>query len=185
MGKVNDLMTELADAVRLKSGATGEMTIKQMVTAMAGITVSGDLGFNCGSFTGNSTGTSVEIEHGLGHAPGAVLFLKLGSAESSIPSSTTSNYYYDALMSIVYGEDYGHAYCYNSIRRTNSGSGNYTTTVTRYWSHSTSIPSTMFGTGLTANSYYVTNISETSFKTPTKLVSGDSYFWIAFRAPLM
>ena len=31
MGNVNTLMTELADAVRLKSGETGEMTIKQMV----------------------------------------------------------------------------------------------------------------------------------------------------------
>ena len=40
MGSVNELMTELADAVRLKSGSSGEMTIKQMVTAMAGITVS-------------------------------------------------------------------------------------------------------------------------------------------------
>ena len=45
MGNVNTLMTELADAVRLKSGETGEMTIKQMVIAMAGITVSEELGF--------------------------------------------------------------------------------------------------------------------------------------------
>ena len=49
MGSVNELMTELADAVRLKSGASGEMTIKQMVTAMAGITVADDIGFTCGT----------------------------------------------------------------------------------------------------------------------------------------
>ena len=57
MGNVNSLMTELADAVRLKSGETGEMTIRQMVTAMAGITVAGDIGFTCGTFTASSTGS--------------------------------------------------------------------------------------------------------------------------------
>ena len=49
MGNVNELMTELADAVRLKSGVSGEMTIKQMVIAMAGITVADDIGFTCGT----------------------------------------------------------------------------------------------------------------------------------------
>ena len=80
MGNVNTLMTELADAVRLKSGETGEMTIKQMVIAMAGITVSDDLGFTCGTVKATSTGAAKVINHGLGHTPGAVLFLKVGSA---------------------------------------------------------------------------------------------------------
>ena len=38
MGTVNTIMAELAEAVRLKSGENGEMTIKQMVTTVAGIT---------------------------------------------------------------------------------------------------------------------------------------------------
>lgn len=180
MGNVNTLMTELADAVRLKSGETGEMTIKQMVIAMAGITVADDIGFACGTVMATSTGSSKVIEHGLGHVPGAVLFVKVGSAESSISSSSTTTYY-DALMSIVYGEDAGHTYCYGTLRRTSTSSS---TTLYKYWTNSTTTPSTMFGTGQTTSSYYITNINETSFTTPKGLFSGDTYLWIAFRAPL-
>ena len=42
----------------------------------------------------------------------------------------------------------------------------------------------MFGSGNAANSYYITNINENSFTTPSKLVSGKKYVWIAFRAAL-
>lgn len=185
MGSVNELMTELADAVRLKSGSTGEMTIKQMVTAMAGITVSDDIGFTCGTFTASSTGASVEVEHGLGHTPGAILFMKRGSAESSISSSTGLTSLYESLVSLVYGEDSGHTYCYGLIRKTTSSSGSTSYTTTKYWSNSTSVPSTMFTEGASAASYYVSNINATSFKTPSKLMINDTYFWIAFRAPLL
>ena len=180
MGSVNELMTELADAARLKSGATGEMTIKQMVTAMAGITVADDIGFTCGTVKATSTGSAKVISHGLGHVPGAVLFVKVGSAESSL-SSTSTTTYYDALMSIVFGEDAGHTYCYGTLRRTSSSGS---TTTSKYWTNSTTVPSTVFGTGQTTSSYYITNINETSFTTPKGLFSGDTYFWIAFRAPL-
>lgn len=180
MGNVNTLMTELADAVRLKSGETGEMTIKQMVIAMAGITVADDIGFTCGTVTATSTAAAKVISHGLGHVPGAVLFVKVGSAESSL-STASSTTYYDALMSLVYGDGSGHAYCYNTVRRTSTSSS---TTTYKYWTNSTSTPTTMFGTGLTTSSYYITNINETSFTTPKGLFSGDTYFWIAFRAPL-
>ena len=180
MGNVNTLMTELADAVRLKSGKTGEMTIKQMVIAMAGITVADDIGFTCGTVTATSTAAAKVISHGLGHVPGAVLFVKVGSSESSLSTSSTTTYY-DALMSIVYGEDVGHTYCYGTLRRTSTSSS---TTTYKYWSNSRSTPTTMFGTGLTTSSYYITNINETSFTTPKGLFSGDTYFWIAFRAPL-
>jgi len=180
MGNVNTLMTELADAVRLKSGETGEMTIKQMVIAMAGITVADDIGFTCGTITATSTAAAKVISHGLGHVPGAVLFVKVGSAESTLSTSSTTTYY-DALMSIVYGEGAGHTYCYGTLRRTSTSSS---TTTYKYWSNSTSTPTTMFGTGLTTSSYYITNINETSFTTPKGLFSGDTYFWIAFRSPL-
>ena len=180
MGNVNTLMTELADAVRLKSGKTGEMTIKQMVIAMAGITVADDIGFTCGTVTATSTAAAKVISHGLGHVPGAVLFVKVGSSESSLSTSSTTPYY-DALMSIVYGDDVGHTYCYGTLRRTSTSSS---TTTYKYWSNSTSTPTTMFGTGLTTSSYYITNINETSFTTPKGLFSGDTYFWIAFRSPL-
>ena len=180
MGNVNTLMTELADAVRLKSGKTGEMTIKQMVIAMAGITVADDIGFTCGTVTATSTAAAKVISHGLGHVPGAVLFVKVGSSKSSLSTSSTTTYY-DALMSIVYGEDVGHTYCYGTLRRTSTSSS---TTTYKYWSNSTSTPTTMFGTGLTTSSYYITNINETSFTTPKGLFSGDTYFWIAFRSPL-
>ena len=180
MGNVNDLMTELADAVRLKSGASGEMTIKQMVIAMAGITVSGDLGFTCGTVKATSTGSARVINHGLGHTPGAVLFVKIGSAESSL-SSTSTTTYYDSLVSIVYGEESGHTYGYNTLRRTSSSSS---TTVSKYWTNSTTTPSNIFGTGQTTSSNYITNINETSFTTPKGLFNSDTYLWIAFRAPL-
>ena len=181
MGNVNDLMTELADAVRLKSGETGEMTIKQMVIAMAGITVSDDLGFKCGTVKATSTGTARVISHGLGHTPGAVLFVKMGSYETSSPSSSTTTYY-DALISIVYGDGEGHSYGYNTVRRNSSSSTSSTTS--RYWSHSATNPSTQFGTDQTTSNSYVTNINETSFTTPKGLFNGDTYLWIAFRAPL-
>ena len=180
MGNVNTLMIELADAVRLKSGETGEMTIKQMVIAMAGITVADDIGFKCGTFKATATGSAKVISHGLGHVPGAVLFVKVGSAESNL-SSTSTTTYYDALFSIVYGEGAGHTYGYNSLRRTSTSTS---TTTYKYWTNSTTTPSTMFGTGLTTSSYYITNINETSFTTPKGLFSGDTYLWIAFRAPL-
>lgn len=181
MGNVNDLMTELADAVRLKSGEIGEMTIKQMVIAMAGITVSEDLGFTCGTIKVTSTGTSRVITHGLGHTPGAVIFVKVGSYESVSPSSSTSTHY-DALVSIVYGDGKGHSYGYNTVRRNSTSSSS--STAVRYWSHSASNPSAQFGTDQTTNNYYVTNINETNFNTPKGLFNGDTYLWIAFRAPL-
>lgn len=186
MGNVNTLMTELADAVRLKSGESGEMTIRQMITAMAGITVSEDLGFTSGSFSASSTGNSRVVTHGLGHKPGAILFIKKGSYDSSsslIPSSSTTGY--DALVSLIFGEDSGHVYCYGSVRKQSTGSGSGTTTTTsRSWSSSSTTPTNIFGTGSVSN-YYVTNINETTFTTPKGLVSGRTYFWIAFRAPLM
>ena len=144
MGNVNTLMTELADAVRQKSGETREMTIKQMVIAMAGITVADDIGFKCGTFKATATGSAKVISHGLGHVPGAVLFVKVGSAESSLSTSSTTTYY-DSLLSIVYGEDAGHTYCYGTLRRTSTSSS---TTTYKYWTNSTTTPSTMFGTGL-------------------------------------
>ena len=181
MGNLDTRMKELADAVRLKSGETGDMTIRQMITAMAGITVADDIGFKCGTVRATSTGSAKVVEHGLGHTPGAILFVKVGSYETSSPSTTTTTYY-DALMSLVYGEDAGHVYCYNTVRRNSSSSS--TSTTTRYWTNSATTPATIFGTDQTISSYYVTNINETSFTTPKGLFSGDTYFWIAFRAPL-
>jgi len=43
----------------------------------------------------------------------------------------------------------------------------------------------MFASGSSTSAYYVTNINATSFKTPSYLISGKKYFWIAFRAPLV
>lgn len=178
MGSVNELMTELADAVRLKSGETGDMTIKQMVIAMAGITVADDLGFTCGSFTATSTGSARTITHGLGHTPGAIVFFKKGTTSSS---STVGITLYDCLVSIVYGDDLGYCYCYATYRKATSSSS---PTQVRYWTHSTAIPSTVFGEDQTTANYYPTSINATTFTTPRCLVANQKYFWIAFRAPL-
>ena len=182
MGNLDTRMKELADAVRLKSGETGEMTIRQMVTAMAGITVADDIGFTSGSFTASSTGSAKVVTHGLGHKPGAILFVKRGSYDASSSIATSTSTVYDALVSIAFGEDSGHAYAYNTFRRSSSSSSSITST--RSWSHSSSTPETVFGSG-SASSYYVTNINETTFTTPRGLISGKTYFWIAFRAPLL
>ena len=182
MGNVNTLMTELANAVRLKSGETGEMTIRQMVTAMAGITVADDIGFTCGTFTATSTGSAKVITHGLGHKPGAVLFVKKYSYDANSSLATSISSVYDSLVSIIFGEDSGHAYAYNTFRRTSSSSTSVTSS--RSWSNSTTTPAVIFGTG-SASSYYVTNINETTFTSPKGLISGRTYFWIAFRAPLI
>lgn len=120
MGNVNSLMTELADAVRLKSGETGEMTIRQMVTAMAGITVADDIGFTCGTFTASSTGSPKVVTHGLGHKPGAILFVKKYSYDVNSSLATSTSFVNDSLVSIVFGEDSGHAYAYNTFRRASS-----------------------------------------------------------------
>ena len=182
MGNVNSLMTELADAVRLKSGETGEMTIRQMVTAMAGITVADDIGFTCGTFTASSTGSPKVVTHGLGHKPGAILFVKKYSYDANSSLATSTSSVNDSLVSIVFGEDSGHAYAYNTFRRASSSSTSVTSS--RYWSHSPTTPAAIFGTGPAA-SYYVTNINETTFTSPMGLISGRKYFWIAFRAPLI
>ena len=175
---VNELMTGLADSVRLKTGKTEKMTLEQIAAAITGITVEGDVGFTCGTFTPTSTGSKT-IEHGLGQVPGAMLFMKLGAYGGT--ASTSGTTVRDALLSVVLGADVGNVYAYHySYRSTGSSS----TTSNRYWSYSTTVPSTVFGSGSTAN-YYVTNINETSFKTPSSIVANKKYLWIAFRAPLV
>lgn len=176
---VNELMTGLADSVRLKTGKTGKMTLEQIADAITGITVEGDVGFTCGTFTASSTGSSRTIYHNLGQVPGAVIFAKMGSNAGT--AGSVGSYVRDALVSIVYGEGVGHSYCYHYSYRPSSSSSASTT---RTWSHSTTTPTSMFGSGSSANTYYVTNINETNFKTPSGLMSGKKYFWIAFRAPL-
>lgn len=176
---VNELMTGLADSVRLKTGKTGKMTLEQIADAITGITVEGDVGFTCGTFTASSTGSSRTIYHNLGQVPGAVIFAKMGAHGGN--ASSVGSYVRDALVSIIYGEGVGHSYCYHYSSRTSSSSS---ATSSRSWSHSTNTPTTMFASGSSTSSYYVTNINETSFKTPNYLISGKKYFWIAFRAPL-
>ena len=178
---VKSLLTELADSIRLKSGKPGKMSLEEMAAALMGVTIEGDIGFTCGTFTASSTGSAKTIYHGLGQVPGAVLFIKKASYDSN-SSSSTSTASYDSLMSIVYGADAGHTYCYNYYRRTSSSSSSSTNS--RTWSNSTTIPDNMFGSGNSPSSYYITNINETSFTTPSKLSSGRKYVWIAFRAAL-
>ena len=175
---VKELMTGLANSVRLKTGKTGKMTLEQITDAIIGITVEGDVGFKCGTFTASSTGTSRTINHDLGQIPGAIIFTKMGTTAGT--AGSVGSYVRDALVSIVYGEGVGHSYCYHYSSRTSSSAS---PSNSRTWSHSATTPTNMFGSGSTS-SYYVTNINETSFKTPSYLISGKKYFWIAFRAPL-
>lgn len=177
---VNELMTGLADSVRLKTGKTGKMTLEQIADAITGITVEGDVGFKCGTFTASSTGTSRTINHGLGQVPGAVIFAKMGSNAGT--AGSVGSYVRDALVSIVYGENAGHSYCYHYSSRTSSSTS---PSNSRTWSHSSTTPTTMFGADSSTSGYYVTNINEISFKTPSYLISGKKYFWIVFRAPLV
>lgn len=177
---VNELMTSLADSVRLKTGKTGKMTLEQIADAITGITVEGDVGFKCGTFTASSTGTSRTINHGLGQVPGAVIFAKMGSNAGT--AGSVGSYVRDALVSIVYGENAGHSYCYHYSSRTSSSTS---PSNSRTWSHSSTTPTTMFGADSSTSGYYVTNINEISFKTPSYLISGKKYFWIVFRAPLV
>ena len=177
---VNELMTGLADSVRLKTGKTGKMTLEQIADAITGITVEGDVGFKCGTFTASSTGTSRTINHGLGQVPGAVIFAKMGSNAGT--AGSVGSYVRDALVSIVYGENAGHSYCYHYSSRTSSSTS---PSNSRTWSHSSTTPTTMFGANSSTSGYYVTNINEISFKTPSYLISGKKYFWIVFRAPLV
>ncbi len=176
---VKELMTGLANSVRLKTGKTGKMTLEQIADAITGITVEGDVGFTCGTFTATSTGSSRTINHGLGQVPGAVIFAKMSANAGT--AGSTGTYVRDALVSIVYGEGVGHSYCYHYSSKTSSSSS---ATSSRTWSHSTNTPTTMFASGSSNSSYYVSNINETSFKTPSCLISGKKYFWIVFRAPL-
>lgn len=177
---VNELMTGLADSVRLKTGKSGKMTLEQIAAAITGITVEGDVSFKCGTFTASTTGSSRTISHGLGQVPGAVVFVKMASNAGT--AGSVGSGVRDALLSVVYGEDEGHTYCYHSSYKSSSSSPAITN---RYWNHSTTTPSTMFGSGNSTNGYYVTNINATSFKTPSYLISGKKYLWIAFRAPLV
>ena len=178
---VKELMTGLADSVRLKTGKTEKMTLEQITDAITGITVEGDIGFTSGVYTPSSTGAKT-IEHDLGQVPGAIIFAKMSSSSGTASSSNST--VRDALLSIVYGKEIGHSYCYHYSYRSGSSTSSSTTTSSRTWSHSSTIPSTMFCSGNATSTYYVTNINDTSFKTPSSIVSGKKYLWIAFRAPL-
>jgi len=178
---VNELMTGLADSVRLKTGITDKMTLEQIAAAITSITVSGDLGFTSGTFVASSASAKT-IEHNLGHVPGAIIFLKKSSANTSVPSASGTTVY-DSLASIVFGAESGHAYSHAYARRNSSG-GSSSTTTNRYWSYSANVPDTVFGVDKSTAPYYVTNINENTFTTPRNLHSGKTYVWIAFRAPL-
>ena len=177
---VKELLTGLADSIRLKSKKTGKMTLEEMAAALMGVTVEGDVGFTCGTFTASSTGSAKTIQHGLGQEPGAVIFIKAGSTDSQSSSSSTA--FYDSLFCVVYGKESGYNYCYHYYRKTSSSSSSYTSY--RTWSNSSTTAASMFGSGNSTSNYYITNINETSFTTPSKLVSGKKYVWIAFRAAL-
>lgn len=176
---VKSLLTDLADSIRLKSGKTGKMSLEEMAAALMGVTVEDDVGFTIGTFTASTTGSAKTVNHGLGQEPGAVIFIKMGSYDTSSSSSTT---FYDALFCVVYGKESGYNYCYHYYRKAVSSSSSSTSN--RTWSYSSTTADAMFGSGKSTNSYYITNINETSFTTPTKLVKGKNYLWIAFRAPL-
>lgn len=176
---VHSLLTGLANSVRLKTSKTGKMNLEQIADAINGITVEGDVGYTCGSFTATTTGSAKEISHGLKQVPGAVLFAKKGSPEYSAPSSYSS--FSEPLLVLICGKETGNIRCTNSISRSSSGS----TTSSRSWSVSlTSVPTNTFGSGTSANSTNITNINASSFTTPKNLVKGDTYIWIAFRAAL-
>ena len=177
---VKELLTGLADSIRLKSGKSGKMTLEEMAAALMDVTVEGDIGFTCGTFTASSTGSAKVVNHGLGQEPGAVIFIKAGSTDSSTSSSSTTTFY-DSLFCVVYGKESGYNYCYHYYRRATTGSSS---TSSRSWGNQSTAATTMFGSGNATNSYYITNINETSFTTPSKLVKGRNYVWIAFRAPL-
>jgi len=176
---VHDLLTGLANSVRLKTSKTGKMNLEQIADAINGITVEGDVGYTCGSFTASTTGSAKVISHGLKQVPGAVLFAKKGSPEYSAPSSYSS--FNEPLLMIVCGKETGNIRCSSSISRSSSGS----TTSSRNWGVTlNSVPTYTFGSGASANPTYVTNINATNFTTPKNLVKGDTYIWIAFRAAL-
>ena len=177
---VKELLTGLADSIRLKSGKSGKMTLEEMAAALMGVTVEGDVGFTSGTFTASSTGSAKTVNHGLGQEPGAVIFIKAAATDSQSTSSNTT--FYDSLFCVVYGKESGYNYSYHYYRKATSSSS--PSTSQRVWSNSSTTAATMFGSGNAANSYYITNINENSFTTPSKLVSGKKYVWIAFRAAL-
>lgn len=179
---VKELLTGLADSIRLKSGKTGKMTLEEMAAALMGVTVEGDVGFTSGTFTASTTGSAKTIAHGLGQVPGAVIFIKTGSTDSASGGGTGTTTFNDSLFCAVYGKESGYNYCYHTYRKASSGSSSYTST--RTWANSSITASSMFGSGNSASNFYITNINETSFTTPTKLVSGRKYIWIAFRSAL-
>ena len=181
---VKELMSGIADSVRLKTGKTSKMTLKQIADAITGITVEGDVGYTCGTFQASSTGSYRKIAHGLKQIPGAVVLIKLYGNEAAPSSSSSTNYLYDALFTVTFGKDSGYAYCYNYAKRTTDASGTTSSSSSRTWKYFTSVPSSMFGTGNSAASYNLTNINESYFFTPKNLVGGRNYLWIAFRAPL-
>ena len=182
MTTVKNLLKQIANAIRLKTGITKTMTLEEMASAINSITVSGELGYTFGSFVSSSTGNAVSIEHGLNQVPAALIFIKNGSAASSLTGTQTSRS--DALLSIVFGENDQQIYCSANIRKGSTGSGTTATTTTRSWIK-TNISDSSFGTDKSVMSYYMSSINEVSFTTPRYLDSGSEYIWIAFRKPLI
>ena len=74
---LTDKLTNIADAIRGKTGGTEAMTLDQMAEAIAGIQSGGGSGAKVLTFTPAETisgnGIVVEIAHGLGKTPTALL----------------------------------------------------------------------------------------------------------------
>ena len=99
---VKELLTDLADSIRLKSGKSGKMTLEEMADALMGVTVEGDVGFTSGTFIVSATGSAETVQHDLGQEPEAVTRIKAAATDSLASSINTTHD--DSLFCVVYGK---------------------------------------------------------------------------------
>ena len=146
------------------------------------VQASGGAKIRTGTFTATASGTARTISHGMGTTPGAVLLFKNGTRKSGSVSGTSGTDYnfYETLFAGKFSSSV-HMYAYNYVRKltyyTSTSSTSQTETITYSGNYSkSSTESTIYG---------LSDINATTFTTPRYLISGASYFWIAFEDPIM
>lgn len=92
---VNSKMTEIANAIRTKTGGTAKLNLDQMASAIASIESGGGGGLPdgikkiaCGTVTPSSDGNTLVVDHDLGEAPNFCLWEIVGTDFSSSTGSS-------------------------------------------------------------------------------------------------
>ena len=161
-------LKDIADAVRGLSGEEGGMAINDIAAVIEGAG-GGSVTFGTVS---PASASNITIEHGLATKPKAMLWSVLPSS-SSVPSTKETLYWF--------GQG-GYTGSKGGIRIFT-----YSSTTPSVGTLSVSNTNASFGlnTASPTNNDRIAYITETSFRTPSDVIVGNEYLWVAFGEEVM